>query len=386
VRHQRAPVHRVPVETRTGRAVRASPLPSRAPRPCWLLQRQRPNAHSSARLLRSFKKTVICREVALAKNVCQCCILDLETGLPVQVRDAALGKGGNAALPESDVGKEYALQQMTQAMADGTYKPDAEYGQASNNALLRRLQRTAPYYKRNRAKICTFWLRNACTRADCPFRPCNGDTDMPELNADASLRTQNMKDRYNGVNDPVAEKMMRRAAGGEDGGAGRPDPLLTFPEDSTVTTLYVGGLDERVEEGDLRMGLSTFGDLASVRVIRDRHCAFVTFAQRSGAEDAARALASGPGLVIHGLRLKVMWGKPKQAAGGAAQQQQQQQGAPPMMGMMPPHMMMGMPPQGWAPGGMPPMPGAHALYPSMDPSAMGTRMPTGAAGAPPAAG
>jgi pre-mRNA-splicing factor RBM22/SLT11 len=320
--------------------------------------------------------------------VCQCCILDLETGLPVQVRDAALGKGGNAALPESDVGKEYALQQMTQAMADGTYKPDAEYGQASNNALLRRLQRTAPYYKRNRAKICTFWLRNACTRADCPFRPCNGDTDMPELNADASLRTQNMKDRYNGVNDPVAEKMMRRAAGGEDGGAGRPDPLLTFPEDSTVTTLYVGGLDERVEEGDLRMGLSTFGDLASVRVIRDRHCAFVTFAQRSGAEDAARALASGPGLVIHGLRLKVMWGKPKQAAGGAAQQQQQQQqqGAPLMMGMMPPHMMMGMPPQGWAPGGMPPMPGAHALYPSMDPSAMGTRMPTGAAGAPPAAG
>ena len=331
-----------------------------------------------------YKKTVICREVALAKNVCQCCILDLETGLPVQVRDAALGKGGHGALPESDVGKEYALQQMTQAMADGTYKPDAEYGQAANNALLRRLQRTAPYYKRNRAKICTFWLRNACTRADCPFRPCNGDTDMPELNSDASLRTQNIKDRYNGTNDPVAEKMLRRAGGGDNasgggaGGGGDSDPLLAFPQDSTVTTLYVGGLDERVEEADLRMGLSPFGDLASVRLVRDRKCAFATFAQRSGAEDAARALASGPGLVVHGLRLKVMWGKPKAAAGT-----QQQAGGPPMpmpIGMpgMPPLPMGGvMPP--WAAGTLP---GGPVLYPSMDPTAMGTYAQQG----PPAAG
>ena len=332
-----------------------------------------------------YKKTVICREVALAKNVCQCCILDLETGLPVQVRDAALGKGGHGALPESDVGKEYALQQMTQAMADGTYKPDAEYGQAANNALLRRLQRTAPYYKRNRAKICTFWLRNACTRADCPFRPCNGDTDMPELSSDASLRTQNIKDRYNGTNDPVAEKMLRRAGGGDNpggggaGGGGGSDPLLAFPQDSTVTTLYVGGLDERVEEADLRMGLSPFGDLASVRLVRDRKCAFVTFAQRSGAEDAARALASGPGLVVHGLRLKVMWGKPKAAATQQQQQQAGGQGPPMAMGMpgMPPPFMGGvMPP--WAAGTLP---GGPVLYPSMDPTAMGTYAP--AAGAAP---
>ena len=46
-----------------------------------------------------YKKTVICKEVALAKNVCQVCLLDLEFGVPVQVRDAVLnsGAGGNAA-------------------------------------------------------------------------------------------------------------------------------------------------------------------------------------------------------------------------------------------------------------------------------------------------
>ena len=43
----------------------------------------------------------------------QCCILDLDTGLPVQVRDAALGVA-NDPIPQSDVGKEYAVAQISQ--------------------------------------------------------------------------------------------------------------------------------------------------------------------------------------------------------------------------------------------------------------------------------
>jgi pre-mRNA-splicing factor RBM22/SLT11 len=34
---------------------------------------------------------------------------------------------------------------------------------------------------------------------------------MPELTSAPELRTQNMKDRYYGINDPVAEKMLARA-------------------------------------------------------------------------------------------------------------------------------------------------------------------------------
>lgn len=332
----------------------------------WLcVERAQPltNAHA----LCSFKKTVICREVALAKNVCQvrpcsllcvapggltrvtlrqCCILDLETGLPVQVRDAALGKGSNP-LPQSDVGKEYAVAQIQQQVADGTWQPDAETGQAASNELLRRLARTAPYYKRNRAKICTFWLRNACTRTDCPFRPCNGDTDMPELSSDASLRSQNISDRYHGNNDPVAEKMLRRA-GAAGGGA-----ALSPPEDPTVTTLFIGGLDERVDEGALRDHFYAFGELASVRVVAPRHCAFVTFATRDCAEAAALGLGGGQ-LVVKGLRLKLLWGKPvaKPQSGGGLHALGQ--------GPLPPFM----PP--------PVHPSAAAMYPSMDPHAMGS--------------
>lgn len=163
-----------------------------------------------------FKKTVICREVALAKNVCQVCLLDLDTGLPVQVRDTALGKDNEQERQSSKVMTEYETDQRAKEIAEGNYE-NTDFGSApgkaaQQNGLVRKLARSQPYYKKNKAKICTFWLRNACTRPDCPFRPCNGDTDMPELSSDPSLRKQNMRDRYYGTNDPVAEKMMQRAA------------------------------------------------------------------------------------------------------------------------------------------------------------------------------
>jgi pre-mRNA-splicing factor RBM22/SLT11 len=50
-----------------------------------------------------FKKTEICTTCAKIKGVCQTCLLDLEFGLPVQVRDAALGRKNQA--PTSDINK-----------------------------------------------------------------------------------------------------------------------------------------------------------------------------------------------------------------------------------------------------------------------------------------
>ena len=58
-----------------------------------------------------YKATIICQEVAKAKNVCQVCLLDLEYGIPVQARDTALGIE-DESLPESDVGKEFKLKQL----------------------------------------------------------------------------------------------------------------------------------------------------------------------------------------------------------------------------------------------------------------------------------
>lgn len=59
-----------------------------------------------------FKKTEVCQTCSKIKNVCQTCLLDLEYGLPIQVRDAALKLKDE--LPRSDVNKEFYIQNIEQ--------------------------------------------------------------------------------------------------------------------------------------------------------------------------------------------------------------------------------------------------------------------------------
>lgn len=61
-----------------------------------------------------YKTTVICQTCAKVKNVCQTCLLDLEYGLPTQVRDTALGVTSEA--PTSDINREYYAQNMEAAV------------------------------------------------------------------------------------------------------------------------------------------------------------------------------------------------------------------------------------------------------------------------------
>ncbi len=135
-----------------------------------------------------YKKTVVCKEIALAKNVCQVCLLDLDYGIPVQARDAALarelgkelgGDAGNASPHDallgakSDVNIEFQTEQIARRIANGE-DVAAEAGGALALAgaggkqraheILSKMARKKPYYTKNKTAICTFWLRNSCTR------------------------------------------------------------------------------------------------------------------------------------------------------------------------------------------------------------------------------
>jgi pre-mRNA-splicing factor RBM22/SLT11 len=78
-----------------------------------------------------------------------------------------------------------------------------------------------PPSQRNLAKVCTFFAKGKCTRgAECPYRH-----EMPKT---GELADQNIKDRYYGINDPVANKMLRRVSD---------LPKLETPEDTAITTL-----------------------------------------------------------------------------------------------------------------------------------------------------
>lgn len=168
-----------------------------------------------------YKKTEVCQSCSKIKNCCQTCLLDLQYGLPLQVRDQFLAQNGaTAVVPTSAVNREFFARQQEAIYASG----GADAAAVVSDQLCR-LARSDPYYRRNLPKICSFFLKGECTRgAECPYRH-----EQPPHEKDSKLASQNMKDRYYGVNDPVADKMMARAA---------ERPKLTPPADVGICTLY----------------------------------------------------------------------------------------------------------------------------------------------------
>merc|ERR1719309_284929 len=221
-------------------------------------------------------------------------MLDLTYGLPVQVRDHALRIKDD--LPRSDANREYYLQNVDAQLGNSdVVGPGGALGKlpSHKSELLAKLARTTPYYKRNRPHICSFWVKGECKRGEeCPYRH-----DKP-TDPDDPLSDHNIKDRYYGTNDPVADKLLKRA---------QAMPHLEPPEDRLITTLYVGGLDESVTEQDIKNSFYAYGEIRNTTMVPKQGCAFVQFNKRSAAELAAEKTFNK--LVIRGLKLTIRWGK-----------------------------------------------------------------------------
>ncbi|CAB1315882.1 unnamed protein product [Coregonus sp. 'balchen'] len=324
-----------------------------------------------------FKKTEVCQTCSKMKNVCQTCLLDLEYGLPIQVRDTGLSIKDD--VPKSDVNKEYYTQNMEREIgnSDGT-RPVGLLGKVpSSSDMLLKLARTTPYYKRNRPHICSFWVKGECKRGEeCPYRH-----EKP-TDPDDPLADQNIKDRYYGINDPVADKLLKRAS---------TMPRLDAPEDKSITTLYVGGLGDSITDSELRNHFYQFGEIRTTTIVQRQQCAFIQFATRQAAELAAEK--SFNKLIINGRRLNVPGsaGEGGKREGRALPPPPVDEDAPtnyfnlgpnsdpPVMNIsLPPPPGVAMPPP---PGFGPPMfhsmdhmgmrPPGHVHYPSQDPQRMG---------------
>jgi pre-mRNA-splicing factor RBM22/SLT11 len=77
----------------------------------------------------------------------------------------------------------------------------------------------------------------------------------------------------------------------------------------------VGGVTSEISEADLRDAFYSYGEIASLRVVTARFCAFVTFTSRDAAERAAKGLHNK--LIVKGTRMRLLWGR------GQADRQQQ---------------------------------------------------------------
>ncbi|XP_055335218.1 pre-mRNA-splicing factor RBM22-like [Paramacrobiotus metropolitanus] len=311
-----------------------------------------------------YKSTIVCQTCSKMKNVCQTCLLDLEYGLPVQVRDNVLGQKHD--IPKSLVNREYYTQNMEVAMteAGGSVSGLDLLGMTqSQNDQLRKLRRHEPYYKRNAPHICSFYLKGECKRGEeCPYRHEKpSDPDDP-------LSSQNIRDRYYGNNDPVADKLMKKLSR---------LPKLEPPEDPNITTLYVGNVMEAITDKDLRDFFYQYGEIRNLKLVHKQHCAFVEYTTRQAAELAADQ--SFNKVTLHGIRLNVRWAKPqsKQKEGGTGDPREKLPFVPGLPGALPlPEKLLLQPPMEIPPVhlglGAPPMGPPPVYYPSQDPTRLGS--------------
>ncbi|CDJ45495.1 hypothetical protein, conserved [Eimeria tenella] len=172
--------------------------------------------------------------------------------------------------------------------------------------------------------------------------------------------------RYVGQDDPVAEKIFRLAASREEAAA------AAGKGDSSITTLFVGGLPEGTRETQLLQQLRPFGEVLAVRINPLKKVAFVCFAERAAAAAALQQLAGQ--LVIGGATMRLAWARPKASAEAAADSSSSSSSsaaaaavpegylAPPVPGLPPLPLPMG------APGPPPAVLGAPVPYRSMLPS------------------
>nr|KAJ3418949.1 Pre-mRNA-splicing factor slt11 [Polyrhizophydium stewartii] len=117
-----------------------------------------------------WKRTEICQTCAKIKNTCQCCLLDLELGLPTKIRDAVLDSHGG--MPSTDVNTQVYVRKMEEQMGDDKV---VNHGKAESAAkeVLRKLARTSsdPYQTKSKAPLCSFFIKGICKRGlECPMR------------------------------------------------------------------------------------------------------------------------------------------------------------------------------------------------------------------------
>jgi pre-mRNA-splicing factor RBM22/SLT11 len=244
------------------------------------------------------KRTNICLTCARLKNACQCCIMDLQFGLPINIRDKALEM--MAPGPSSDINREYFAQNNERAIEEGRAGIE-EYDKADDKArdLLRRLAQSKPYFRKGRAVD-------------------------EEGNLEETLSGSAAVGAGAGGPGPIRTRDSRAATGGgRPGGPQRarkaPFPTAASqppsekdwlpPSDKNIMSLFVTGIEDDLPEFKIRDFFKPFGKIKSLVVSHMSHCAFVNYETREAAERAAEECKGKA--VIAGCPLRIRWGQPK---------------------------------------------------------------------------
>jgi pre-mRNA-splicing factor RBM22/SLT11 len=301
-----------------------------------------------------YKSNVICRLCAKLKNTCQCCILDLQYGIPVQVRDKVIQQVSQQAIKSSDPSantlalaisnvnkmntnsvilsrenRQYMMQKAEEAMNsnDGGEMIQGATGgilPLAHEALKALSRSKQPYYERNLAKLCSFFAKGECKRGDeCPFRH-----EMPKDKSDP-LSKQNYMDRYYGKDDPVAEKMLRKVMPSMKGDDDSSNTNISSfnpansveANDPHAKTVWIGGLapllvDAQISEQSLLEKIKEkflqYGVITNAFLSKKGNCVFLTFSNHTEATNAVQDTYKS--CIFFSHHCKVGWAKNNQSS------------------------------------------------------------------------
>ncbi|KAL2150183.1 hypothetical protein VTH82DRAFT_7859 [Thermothelomyces myriococcoides] len=236
------------------------------------------------------RRTNICLTCARLKNACQCCIMDLQFGLPIAIRDKALEL--IAPGPQSEINREYFAQNNEKAIEEGRAGVEV-YEKTDEKAreLLRRLANSKPYFRKGR-------------EVDADGNSGGSPAVGAGVGGVGPIRTRDSK----------AAAAAGAKAGPRKGpfGAAAPPPGPKDwmpPKDPNIMSLFVTGIEDDLPEYKIRDFFKVFGKIKSLVVSHMTHCAFVNYETREGAEKAA-AECKGRA-VIAGCPLRIRWSVPR---------------------------------------------------------------------------
>ncbi|KAH6630569.1 hypothetical protein B0J18DRAFT_421560 [Chaetomium sp. MPI-SDFR-AT-0129] len=243
------------------------------------------------------RRTNICLTCARLKNACQCCIMDLQFGLPIVIRDKALEL--IAPGPQSEINREYFAQNNEKAIEEGRAGVE-EYEKTDEKAreLLRRLAQSKPYFRKGR-------------EVDTEGNAVGGGNARggnPAVGAGV------------GGPGPIRTRDSRAAAAVGARGGRRKGPIVANtappgpkdwqpPSDPNIMSLFVTGIEDDLAEYKIRDFFKAFGKIKSLVVSHMTHCAFVNYETRDAAERASLELKGKA--VISGCPLRIRWSVPK---------------------------------------------------------------------------
>lgn len=144
-------------------------------------------------------------------------------------------------------------------------------------------------------------MRGECKRGvACPYRHTNiTDQDLESLKKGYGSIENKIRERYHGINDPVATKILSKI---------KEKPTVPDePEDPTITTLFIGGVSDEISQSELHQKLEVFGKIVTLKLLFKNQCGFVCYNSRQSAIQAMKSLYDN--LFVGDNQLKILWAK-----------------------------------------------------------------------------